>query len=70
MGKSGSLEAFSSVRGHGFTVRSISTGTSIFISITARDTTDLGEHPAEHRQEFHGNAMHDPRGHEAPKGHR
>jgi hypothetical protein len=26
-----------------------------------------GEHPAEHRNEFHGNAMHDPHGHEAPR---
>lgn len=29
-----------------------------------------GAHPAEHRAEFHGTAMHDPRGHEAPRGHR
>jgi hypothetical protein len=29
-----------------------------------------GESPAEHRAEFHGNAMHDTRGHEAPRGHR
>lgn len=29
-----------------------------------------GEHPAEHRQEFRGNAMHDPHGHEAPRGRR
>ena len=29
-----------------------------------------GARPAEHRSEFHGNAMHDPRGHEAPRGHR
>jgi hypothetical protein len=29
-----------------------------------------GEHPVEHRQEFHGQAMHDPHGHEAPHGHR
>jgi hypothetical protein len=27
-----------------------------------------GEHPVEHRQEFHGEAMHDPHGHEAPHG--
>ena len=27
-----------------------------------------GEHPADHRVEFHGNAMHDVHGHEAPKG--
>jgi hypothetical protein len=27
-----------------------------------------GERPAEHRAEFHGQAMHDPRGHEAPRG--
>jgi hypothetical protein len=26
-----------------------------------------GEHPAEHRAEFHGQAMHDARGHEAPR---
>jgi hypothetical protein len=26
-----------------------------------------GEPPAEHRQEFHGQAMHDARGHEAPR---
>jgi hypothetical protein len=26
-----------------------------------------GARPAEHRAEFHGNAMHDPRGHEAPR---
>lgn len=29
-----------------------------------------GSRPAEHRSEFHGNAMHDSRGHEAPHGHR
>ena len=29
-----------------------------------------GEHPAEHRREFHGAAMHDAHGHEAPRGHR
>src|ERR1700722_4050162 len=29
-----------------------------------------GEHPAEHRAEFHGKAMHDEHGHEAPRGHR
>src|SRR5579872_5150334 len=29
-----------------------------------------GEHPAEHRREFHGEAMHDPHGHEAPREHR
>jgi hypothetical protein len=29
-----------------------------------------GEHPADHRAEFHGQAMHDPHGHEAPRGHR
>lgn len=29
-----------------------------------------GEHPAEHRAEFHGQAMHDPHGHEAPRGHK
>jgi hypothetical protein len=29
-----------------------------------------GEHPAEQRHEFHGNAMHDFHGHEAPRGHR
>jgi hypothetical protein len=29
-----------------------------------------GEHPAEHRAEFHGKAMHDAHGHEAPRGHR
>ena len=29
-----------------------------------------GEHPAEHRAEFHGNARHDPRGHEGPREHR
>jgi hypothetical protein len=29
-----------------------------------------GEHPAEHRAEFHGKAMHDPHGHEAPRGHK
>ena len=29
-----------------------------------------GEHPGDHRMEFHGAAMHDPRGHEAPRGHR
>ena len=29
-----------------------------------------GEHPAEHRQEFHGKAMHDQHGHEAPREHR
>jgi hypothetical protein len=30
-----------------------------------------GERPVEHpRQQFRGNAMHDARGHEAPRGHR
>jgi hypothetical protein len=29
-----------------------------------------GEHPGEHHNEFHGNAMHDFHGHEAPRGHR
>jgi len=29
-----------------------------------------GEAPAARRVEFHGHAMHDPRGHEAPRGHR
>ena len=29
-----------------------------------------GEHPGDHRAEFHGSAMHDPHGHEAPHGHR
>jgi len=29
-----------------------------------------GEHPMEQRREFHGQAMHDPRGHEAPRGRR
>jgi len=29
-----------------------------------------GEKPAEHRTEFHGKAMHDVHGHEAPKGHK
>lgn len=29
-----------------------------------------GEHAGDHRAEFHGEAMHDPRGHEAPRGHR
>jgi hypothetical protein len=27
-----------------------------------------GERPGDHRAEFHGQAMHDPRGHEAPRG--
>jgi hypothetical protein len=27
---------------------------------------ERGEHPAEHRNEFHGTARHDPHGHEAP----
>ena len=31
---------------------------------------ERGERPAEHRSEFHGKAMHDPHGHEAPRGHR
>jgi hypothetical protein len=30
---------------------------------------ERNERPAEHRQEFHGSAMHDARGHEAPRGH-
>jgi hypothetical protein len=29
-----------------------------------------GERPAEHRAEFHGSAMHDAHGHEAPRGHK
>jgi hypothetical protein len=28
-----------------------------------------GEHPADHRAEFHGQAMHDAHGREAPRGH-
>jgi hypothetical protein len=28
-----------------------------------------GEHRAENRREFHGEAMHDPHGHEGPHGH-
>ena len=31
---------------------------------------ERGAHPVEHRNEFHGQAMHDSRGHEAPRGHR
>jgi hypothetical protein len=33
-------------------------------------TPERGERPAEHRAEFHGQAMHDAHGHEAPHGHR
>jgi hypothetical protein len=33
-------------------------------------TPTRGEHPVERRAEFHGQAMHDPRGHEAPRGRR
>jgi len=29
-----------------------------------------GEHPAAQRAQFHGQAMHDAHGHEAPHGHR
>jgi len=29
-----------------------------------------GESPSEHRAEFHGQAMHDVHGHEAPRGHK
>src|SRR5665213_1306859 len=29
-----------------------------------------GERPADHHSEFRGQAMHDPRGHEAPRGRR
>jgi hypothetical protein len=29
-----------------------------------------GERPAEHRTEFHGSAMHDAHGREAPRGHK
>jgi hypothetical protein len=29
-----------------------------------------GERPSEHRREFHGQAMHDPHGHEAPRDRR
>ncbi|HEX4320646.1 MAG TPA: hypothetical protein VHZ52_07070 [Acidobacteriaceae bacterium] len=32
-------------------------------------TPARGEHPAGHRAEFHGQAMHDAHGHEAPHGH-
>jgi hypothetical protein len=28
------------------------------------------EHPADHRVQFHGNAMHDAHGREAPRGHK
>lgn len=31
-------------------------------------TPARGDRPAERRTEFHGNAMHDPHGREAPKG--
>jgi len=31
---------------------------------------ERGAHPAPQRREFHGQAMHDPHGHEAPRGHR
>jgi hypothetical protein len=31
-------------------------------------TPARGEHPAEQRAEFHGKAMHDVHGHEAPRG--
>jgi hypothetical protein len=31
---------------------------------------ERGAAPAEHRAEFHGSAMHDPHGHEAPRGRR
>lgn len=31
---------------------------------------ERGEHPVEHRREFHGEAMHDPHGHEGPHEHR
>jgi hypothetical protein len=31
---------------------------------------ERNERPAEHRREFHGQAMHDAHGHEAPHGHR
>jgi hypothetical protein len=31
---------------------------------------ERGERPVEHRNEFHGQAMHDSRGHEAPREHR
>jgi hypothetical protein len=33
-------------------------------------TPARNEHPAEKRAEFHGTAMHDPKGHEAPRGHK
>src|ERR1700678_3364685 len=33
-------------------------------------TPARGEHPVDHRAEFHGQAMHDAHGHEAPHGHR
>jgi len=29
-----------------------------------------GDHPAPERRQFHGQAMHDPQGHEAPHNHR
>jgi hypothetical protein len=31
---------------------------------------ERGERPSEHRNEFHGQAMYDSHGHEAPRGHR
>ncbi len=31
---------------------------------------ERGARPVEHRNEFHGQAMHDSRGHEAPRGHK
>jgi hypothetical protein len=39
-------------------------------SETAAATPARGERPAEHRAEFHGKAMHDPHGREAPRGRR
>jgi hypothetical protein len=74
MGPSGSEAAVSSsALGLGTTGRIISTATSIINSTIARATTGgfpaRGAAPAEHRAEFHGQAMHDVHGHEAPRGH-
>jgi hypothetical protein len=72
MGRSGSQVVCSSVRAPGFTGHFYGHVDHHFDyrkgyhgSFPAR-----GEHPAERRAEFHGKAMHDPHGHEAPRGHK
>ena len=64
------MTVFSSGRDPGSMDRIIFTDTSTTVSIIGRAITGAfprGATSAEHRAEFHGTAMHDARGHEAPR---